>query len=72
MELSNPQLLHVGAEARLTLKEWAEAEGVSVNAIVVSFLEEFCKRLKKSKTLKEELRRNIRGHRGFMLSCRSE
>ena len=35
MELSNPQLLHVGAEARLTLKEWAEAEGVSVNAIVV-------------------------------------
>ncbi|MGA7832590.1 MAG: hypothetical protein WCA21_16655, partial [Terracidiphilus sp.] len=33
LELSNPQLLHVGAQARLTLKEWAEAEGVSVNAV---------------------------------------
>ena len=39
MELSNPQLLHVGAQARQTLKEWAEAEGVSVNAVVVSVLE---------------------------------
>jgi len=36
MELSNPQLLHVGADARLKLKEWAEAEGVSVNAIVAA------------------------------------
>jgi hypothetical protein len=53
MELSNPQLLHLGAEARLALKEWAEAEGVSVNAIVVSFLEQFFKRLKKSNVLRE-------------------
>jgi len=68
MELSNPQLLHVGAEARLKLKEWAEAEGVSVNAIVVSVLEEFFKRLKKSKALREELRLEIRAHRGFMPS----
>ena len=65
-ELSNPQLFHVGAEARLTLKEWAEAEGVSVNAIVVSILEEFFKRIKKSETPREELRREIRGSRGFM------
>jgi len=68
MELSNPQLLHVGAEARLALKEWAEAEGVSVNAIAVSFLEEFFKRLKKSRALREELRREIRGSRGFLAS----
>jgi hypothetical protein len=66
LELSNPQLLHVGAQARLTLKEWAEAEGVSVNAVVVSVLEEFFRRLKKSKALKEELRREIRGKRKFM------
>ena len=66
MELSNPQLLHVGAQARLTLKEWAEAEGVSVNAVVVSLLEEFFKRLKKNKALGEELRRKIRVYRGFM------
>jgi hypothetical protein len=32
----------------LALKEWAEAEGVSVNAIVFSVLEEFLKRLKHS------------------------
>jgi hypothetical protein len=68
MELSNPQLLHVGAEARLKFKEWAEAEGVSVNAIVVSVLEEFFKRLKRSKVLREELRLEIRAHRGFMPS----
>ena len=68
MELTNPQLLHVGAEARAKLKEWAEAEGVSVNAIVVSVLEEFFKRLKKSKALREELRLEIRAHRGFMAS----
>ncbi|HWO29174.1 MAG TPA: hypothetical protein VNO32_10295 [Candidatus Acidoferrum sp.] len=66
MELSNPQLLHVGAEARLKLKEWAEAEGVSVNAIVVSVLEEFFKRLKKSKALWEEQRLEIRTNRGFI------
>ena len=66
MELSNPQLLHVGAQARLTLKEWAEAEGVSVNAVVVSVLEEFFKRLKKSEVLREELRQEIRQHHSFM------
>jgi hypothetical protein len=68
MELTNPQLLHVGAEARTKLKEWAEAEGVSVNAIVVSVLDEFFKQLKKSKALREELRLEIRAHRGFMPS----
>lgn len=51
MELSNPQLLHVDAEARLKLKEWAE--GVSVNAIVVSVLEEFFKHHKKGKALRK-------------------
>jgi hypothetical protein len=68
MELSNPQLLHVGAQARMTLKDWAEAEGVSVNAIVVSVLEDFFNRLKKTKALRDELRREIRGRRGFMPS----
>ena len=63
--LSNPQLLHVGAEARTALKEWAESEGVSINAIVVSVLEEFFKRLKKSKALREELKLELRAHRSF-------
>jgi hypothetical protein len=68
LPLTNPQLLHVGSEARLLLKAWAEEEGVSVNAIVVSVLEEFFKRLKKSKVLREELRLEIRARRGFMPS----
>jgi hypothetical protein len=66
LPLSNPQLLHVGAEARSLLREWAEEESVSVNAIVVSVLEQFFKRLKKSKALREELRLEIRARRGFM------
>jgi hypothetical protein len=68
LELTNPQLLHVGAEARAKLKEWAEAEGVSVNAIVVSVLDEFFKRLKKSSALRKELRQELRLHRGFLQS----
>ena len=68
MDLTNPQLLHVGAEARTKLKDWAEAEGVSVNAIVVSLLDEFFARLKKSKALREELRLELRAHRGFLPS----
>ena len=68
MELTNPQLLHVGAEARAELREWAEAEGVSVNAIVVSVLNEFFKRLKKSSALRKELRQELRLHRGFLQS----
>lgn len=68
MELSNPQLLHVGAQARLTLKEWADAEGVSVNAIVISVLEDFFNRFKKSKTLREGLRQEIRRRQGLMPS----
>jgi hypothetical protein len=58
----------VGAEARTALREWAEEEGVSVNAIVVSVLEEFFKRLKRSKALREELRLEIRARRGFLPS----
>ena len=66
LPLTNPQLLHVGSEARLALKKWAEEEGMSINAIVVSVLEHFFKRLKRSKALREELRLEIRAHRGFM------
>jgi len=65
LELSNPQLLHVGAAARNALKEWAEAEGVSINAIVVSVLEELFERLKKSKALREELTLELRARRSF-------
>ena len=68
MELTKPQLLHTGSEARTQLKEWAEAEGMSVNAIVVSVLDEFFARLKKSKALREELRMELRAHRGFLQS----
>jgi hypothetical protein len=68
LELTNPQLLHVGAETRAQLKKWAEAEGVSVNAIVVSVLDEFFKRLKDSSALRKRLRQDLRLHRGFLQS----
>ena len=66
MDLTKPQLLHVGAGARTKLKDWAEAESVSVNAIVVSLLDGFFARLNKSKALREELRLELRKHRGFL------
>ena len=61
--LANPMLLHIGNEARVKLREWSEAESVSVNAIVVSMLEEFFKQLRKSRALRDELRQEIRAHR---------
>jgi hypothetical protein len=44
----------------------AESEGVSVNAIVVSILEEFFERLNHSKALWQELSMKIRAHCDFM------
>ena len=61
--LANPMLLHIGNEARIKLREWSEAESVSVNAIVVSMLEEFFRKLRKSRALRDELRQEIRAHR---------
>ena len=66
LPLTNPQMLHVGAQARLALKKWADKEGVSINAIVVSVLDHFVKDLKRSEALREELRLEIRARRGFM------
>lgn len=61
--LANPMLLHIGNKARIRLKQCAEAEGVSVNSIVVSMLECFFIRLRNSRTLRDELRHEIRAHR---------
>ena len=66
MYITNPQLHHVGAEARTKLKDWAEAESVSVKAIAVSLLNESFAHLKKSKALREELRLELRPYRGFL------
>ncbi len=46
--------LHIGNEARVKLRERAEAESVSVNAIVVSMLEDFFKQLRKSRALRDD------------------
>jgi hypothetical protein len=71
MDQTNHQLIHVGSEARTKLKEWAEAEGMSINVIVVSVLDELFKRLKKSKALREELRLEICAHRGIYTELNS-
>ena len=66
LELTRPQLLHLGAEAKAALLKWAESEGVSVNAIVVSVLDEFFGAFKRSKALREEMRLELRARRGYM------
>ena len=65
-DLARIVLYALSREARLKLKEWAEAERVSVNAIIVSVLEEFFKQLKKSQALREEQRLEIRTNRGLI------
>ena len=66
LELTRPQLLHVGADAKAALLKWAESEDVSVNAIVVSVLDEFFRAFKRSKALREEMRLELRGRRGYL------
>ena len=66
LELTKPQLLHFGVEAWAKLKEWAEAQDVSVNAIVVSLLDEFFMCLKKSKAHRGELQKELHAQRQFM------
>lgn len=61
--LANPMLLHIGNEARVKLRAWAEAEGVSVNAVVVSMLQLFFEQLRKKRSLRDELREEVRAHR---------
>lgn len=63
--LANPMLLHIGKDARVKLRNWAETQGVSVNSVVVSILEEFFKQLRKSRALRDELRLEIRAHRAL-------
>ncbi len=63
--LANPMLLHIGNDARIKLRNWAETQGVSVNSVVVSMLEEFFKQLRKSRPLRDELRLEIRAHRAL-------
>lgn len=49
-------MLHIGNEARVKSRGWAEAESVSVNAIVISMLEDFLKQIRKSRALRDKLR----------------
>jgi hypothetical protein len=63
--LANPMLLHIGDDARVKLRKWAQTQGVSVNSVVVSMLEEFFKQLRKGRSLRDELRLEIRAHRSL-------
>ena len=63
--LANPMLLHIGNDARVKLRQWAETQGVSVNAVVVSILDAFFKQLRKNRALRDELRLEIRAHRAL-------
>lgn len=64
MELSRPQLLHLGGDARKALEQWASRAAVSINAVVISVLTVFFAELRKSKALREELQLELRARRG--------
>lgn len=63
--LANPMLLHIGNDARVKLRKWAETQAVSVNSVVVSMLEKFFKQLRKDRSLRDELRLEIRARRAL-------
>ena len=65
LDLASPMLLHIGNDARVKLRKWAENQGVSVNSVVVSMLEQFFEHLRKSRALRDELRLEIRAHRAL-------
>lgn len=65
LDLSRPQLLHLGEGAREGLEQWAGRAGVSVNAIVISVLTVFFAELRKNKNLREELQLELRARRGL-------
>ena len=51
-----PNVVSHWKRSPVKLWEWSEAESVSVNAIVVSMLEDFFKQFRKSHALRDELR----------------
>jgi len=63
--LGRPMLLHIGAQARVFLRAWAEREGASVSQIVVSLLENFFAARKKNAALRQELDLELRTLRGI-------
>jgi hypothetical protein len=65
LELGRPMLLHIGAKARTLLRDWALAESVSVNAVVLSVLEEFFRLIRRKPKLDEELKLELRARRGI-------
>lgn len=37
LDLANPMLLHIGNDACVKLRKWAESQGVSVNSVIPGF-----------------------------------
>jgi len=63
--LSTPQQVYVGATARAFLREWADEEDISVNSLMIHVLTTFFRTLKRNKTLRDELKLELRATRGI-------
>jgi hypothetical protein len=68
LTLSPPQAICIGAKARAALKERAEQEGISVNSLMIDILTVFLRTLKRDKTLREELKLELRTLRGIPIT----
>jgi ribosome-associated translation inhibitor RaiA len=54
------------AEVRAKINELSETEDAGISTALANVLNEFFKNLKKCKTRREELRKELRAHPGFM------
>jgi len=65
LTLSPPTQVNIGATARAVLKAWAEEEDISVNSLMIHVLTVFFRSLKRNKTLRDQLKLELRATRGL-------
>jgi hypothetical protein len=65
LTLSTPTQANIGAKALAALKEWADEEDVSVNSLMIHVLTVFFRALKRNKSLRDELKLELRTTRGL-------
>lgn len=65
LTLSTPTQANIGATALAALKEWADEEDVSVNSLMIHVLTVFFRTLKRNKSLRDELKLELRTTRGL-------
>jgi len=65
LTLSTAQQVYIGATAHAAVKKWAEEEDISINSLMIHVLTVFFRTLKRNKTLRDELKLELRATRGL-------